>query len=281
MIVIIIKLNRTIKPYFKKFPAGNFGETFSFLERRFMNSNIFKKVMRFGEKESPNLLTTLGVAGVLSTTILAIKATPKALEVIQDEQMSSVKDLMTVDKIKLTWRYYLPTVISGLITTACIISVNNIHVRRHAALGALYSITEGALKEYQQKVIEVVGKKKESDIRDEIAQDKLNTHPLTEDLLLTGIGQHLFYDSLSARYFRSDIESVRRSINTFNADLLQDMYKVLNEFYDEIGIEGTDMGKNMGWDIENGLLDVRFSSKIASSGEPCVVLEYPVSPRFL
>jgi hypothetical protein len=59
------------------------------------------------------------------------------------------------------------------------------------------------------------------------------------------------------------------------------MYKTLNEFYSEIGLDETDMGRNMGWDVENGLLDVHYSALIATTGEPCVVLEYTIQPRFL
>ena len=59
------------------------------------------------------------------------------------------------------------------------------------------------------------------------------------------------------------------------------MFVPLNELYDMLGLEGTEMGRNAGWDVQNGKLDIQFSAKIATDGEPCIVLSYPIEPRYL
>lgn len=249
--------------------------------------NIKNKAIKLGHginKESPTILTGISITGLISTAILAARAAPAAGKIIEeaDAKLNWDEDLTLLEKVKLTWKLYLPAGLVGLSTITCIIGANSIHLRRNAALVGLYTFTEGALKEYQQKVIEVIGDKKDGKIRDEIAQDKLDKNPIDGyNVILTGQGQHLFYDSLSSRYFKSDIETVRKAINDFNVELFKDMYRTLNDFYDELDIEGTEMGRNMGWNVEDGTLEVRFSAKIATSGEPCVVLNYPVQPRFL
>ena len=57
--------------------------------------------------------------------------------------------------------------------------------------------------------------------------------------------------------------------------------KTLNEFYDELGLEGTELGRNMGWTTDYGLLNISFSAKLTQEGQPCIVLDFKVGPRKL
>jgi len=231
-------------------------------------------------KNSPTILTGIGVTGVISTTALAIKGTILAVEVIDDEESYAKRKFTNREKLELVWKLYLPTAASGIITIAAIVGSNHISSKRNAALMSLYSVADSALKEYQDKVIEMFGEKKEAKVRDEIAQDKLDENPV-HDIIITSKGEHLFFDALSGRYFRSDVETVRRVQNDFNELLFNDMFVPLNEFYDMLGLEGTEMGRNTGWDVQKGKLDIKFSAKIAADGEPCIVLGYSIEPRFL
>jgi hypothetical protein len=253
----------------------------------------FKQIGYLVKRESPTIFTGLGVLGVFSTVGLAIKATGPALGLIYQEkhmrafhreEPSTINfDLSAKEILELTWKLYVPTAISGGITIACIVASNRVSLRRNAALMSLYSVSEVALQRYQAEVLELVGKNKAEKIRENVAQRQLNEDPLNdEEVFLTGAGNHLFFDALSGRYFRTDIETVRKSINSFNEELLNDMYSTLNDFYYELGIEGTEMGRNMGWNVdEYRILEVKFTTKIATNGEPCIVLNYPIMPRYL
>ena len=254
-----------------------------------MKDYIYRAQKSFG-KNAPTILAGLSVAGVISTVTLGMKAAPAGHEVLKDERwrrtkMSEVGEIEPItlrERIELTWRIYIPTFLSAGATIGCIIAGNRIHLQRAAALASLYSITEAAFMEYQDKVIEIIGAKKEGDICDEIAQDRLNFDTVEDsNILMTGKGDHLMYDSLSGRYFRSDIETVRKVINDFNEQLLSEMFLPLNDFYDELGLEGTELGRSMGWDVEKGLLSIRFSAKIATNGDPCIVMDYAIEPKFL
>lgn len=249
-----------------------------------MNIKNSLKVLRRGAiRNSPTILTGLGVSGVVTTTILAVRATPKALYLIEEENACRIdydKELLRgTEIVKLTWKLYLPAILSGAATIACIISANNIHLRRNAALVGLYTLTETTLREYQDKVVEMIGKGKEEKVRGEIAQDKLNSNPVDGNtVFLTGNGETLFYDSLSGRYFKSDMEFVRKTVNDFNELLLGEMYQTLNEWYDLLGLEGVEMGKNVGWEANSGLLKLDYSAKLAKS-VPCIVIAYRQLPK--
>lgn len=261
-------------------------------------------------KNSPTILTGVAVAGLITTTMLGIRATPKALTVIDDylwhmyqeedprgdmtfaewlgidEGGYSWKDrvdhLSKKEIIKLTWKLYLPPMAVGLVTIACIIGANRISLRRNAALASLYGITEAAFKEYQTKVVETIGKNKELKVRDDISADRIKKNPPgANEVIFTGKGEVMCYDSLSGRYFKNDIEQIRRAVNELNRNLLSDMFLSLNELYDAIGLSGTKLGDQMGWDIDKGMVEIDFSAQLTENGEPCLVLNYSIEPRFM
>jgi len=245
-------------------------------------------------KNAPNILTALSITGVVSTTVLAITATPVALTAIKQSEIDFYMmygddaEFSQLERLKPGMKFYIPTLISGILTIVCILGANRVSSGRTAALAALYSASETSLKDYQRKVIETFGEKKELKLREDIAEEKLLKNPvMSEDnVILTGRGKHLFFDSLSGRYFYSDVEYIRSKINDFNQAMLNgDMYKSLNEFYHDIGLEATTLGSKMGWDIDH-LLDVDFIAKLTNleyvaEVSPCIVLEYKVTPKYL
>lgn len=258
-----------------------------------MNLSIIEKTTKelssTINKNSPSILTALGVAGLVTSVILAIKATPKAIEIIEREKDwrvdewhqhgAPIEEIEVLDVVELTWKCYLPTFAMMLATSACIIGSNRINLRRNAALASLFTITETALREYQEKVKEQIGEKKEELIRGEIAQDKLDKNPVDEKtVVITGKGNYLCFDSFSGRYFQSDADTLQKAANTFNQKLLRNGWLNINEFYWEIGLEPIEMGDEMGWIAERNLLELKFTSKTAKDNEPCLVVEYRVIP---
>lgn len=269
---------------------------------------VGRKIAGEVSKNSPVILIGLAVTGVVSTVVLGVKATPKALAIIDDEvyeryeksgSQESFPEWLGIKKedgyswsdrtnmlkkkeiVKLTWECYIPTAAVGLATIACIIGAHNIHLRRNAALASLYSLTESAFKEYQAKVVETIGKNKELKVRDDVTADTIKNNPIGDkQVIFTGKGETLFYDQMSGRYFKGDIEKIRRIQNKINKDLISEDFMSLNDLYYELGLSPIKLGEEMGWHLDHGMLEIRFSAQLTENEEPCIALDYELVPRY-
>lgn len=250
------------------------------LNKQVVKSGL-KQVGKFIDTNSPILLTGMGLAGMVTTVIFAVKATPKAEKIIKCEESQVERPLTKVEIVKHTWKCYIPTVAMGAASAACIIGGQTVSLRRNAVLAGLYTLTDNTLKEYQDKVIETVGEKKNNDIVDAMAKDIVEQNQVVEQNVIYAGGEHLCYDPLTGRYFRSDIELINRAVNNLNKSLIDDRYESLNDFYYILGLPEVDpiIGDSVGWNSDR-LLDLGFSSQLASNGEPCVVMRYDVAPKF-
>ena len=132
-------------------------------------SNALKALQKTVKKHSPEILTGIGIAGMTAAAVMAVKATPKALRMVDEKEIRDGKRLTTGEIVKTTWKCYIPPVVTGVCSAACIIGASSISARRNAALVTAYTISETALKEYRDKAVEVVGVKKEQAIRDAVA----------------------------------------------------------------------------------------------------------------
>lgn len=247
-----------------------------------MNSaGIFKQVRNIAKKHSPEILTGIGIAGMVATTIMAVRATPKAILLINEKEVELGTDELTArEVVKVTWKCYIPATIMGVTSIACIVGASSVNARRNAALATAYTISETALKEYKSKVIETIGDKKEQSIRDAIAKDKVEKNPVeNNEIVMTNKGDTLCYDTVSGRYFKSDIDKLKRAENVLNRQMLEDGSVSLNDFYYEIGLDDIKLGDDLGWDTRTGLINLSFSSQLATDGTPCLVLDFSVSPR--
>lgn len=263
-------------------------------------AKFFKGMQTSISKHSPDILIGIGIAGIFSTAILAVRATPKALKLIEAEKRrqnnkliedakkegrencEQVTKLTPIDTVKVSWKCYIPAAISGVTSTACFIGARSIHASRNAALAAAYKISETALQEYQEKVIETIGEKKELAIQEKLDKDRLEKQPVsTSEVIMTKRGTTLCMDYLSGRYFESDIDHIKKAENELNKRMLHDLFGSisLNEFYDELGLDRVGMGDIIGWNVHN-LIDIRIGSGIADDGRPCIVVAHHNAPSY-
>lgn len=245
-------------------------------------SNMFRSIRLVVSKHSPEILTGVGIAGMITTTVLAVKATPKALKLIEEKKKADrVDELTPLDTVKTCWKPYASAAVTGTFSIACLIGANSVNARRNAALATAYKISETALTEYREKVVETFGEKKEQQVRDNVDQARLEKNPVTtSEVIITEKGNTLCYDSISGRYFKSDIESIKRAQNELNRRIITDMYVSLNELYDELDLDHTKVGDDLGWHVNKGLIDIRFGTQIADDGTPCIVVDYQVAPYY-
>lgn len=249
-------------------------------------TKFFKNTGSVLSKHSPEILTGLGIAGMITTTVLAVKATPKALDLIsqaEDEKKDNGSDerLTKTETVKACWKCYIPAAITGTVSIACLVGASSVNAGRNAALATAYKLSETALTEYKEKVIETIGEKKEQTVRDAIAKDKVEKHPVKQqEIVITGKGETLCYDSLFGRYFKSDIDKLKKIENILDRRMRDEMYISLNEFYYEVGLDGVTAGDNIGWNIDRGYIELEFSSQLAADGTPCLVVSFGNPPRY-
>lgn len=241
-------------------------------------SSIAHKAEKIIADNSPLILSGIAVTGAITTAVLAGRASFKAAQVLDREERIAGEQLPPRDKLEMTWHLYIPAVGTGVMTVICIIAANRIGNRRAAAMAAAYSISEKAFSEYKEKVIEKIGENKEQKVRDEIAQDQVNRNPVsTREVIITGNGDVLCYDSITGRYFQSNVESLRKAMNDTNHQIINDMYASLNDFYTRIGLPMTPYASEVGWNADR-LLELQFSTVLSEDGRPCISVNYPLSP---
>ena len=242
-------------------------------------------------KHSPEILMGLGITGMVTTTVLAVKATPKALLLIDNKKHELDVDTLTpVDTVKTTWKCYAPAAISGVISIACLIGSNSVNAKRNAALATAYKLSETAFSDYREKVFETVGEKKERVIRDKVSEEQVKKNPITKtEVVVTGKGQTLCFDPLSHRYFYSSIDKLNRAANKLNYKINTSPFTndgaTLNDFYTEIGLAGTSTGDHLGWNLQTGIIEIYPSAQIVEEGEvhegePCIVLSFINPPQY-
>lgn len=259
--------------------------------------NLLKGVRISFDKHSPEILIGLGIASAITSTVLAVKATPKALNLIEDAKFDKAKiwnkehpdsdkcavseKLTKSEIVKTAWKCYIPAVISGSASIAFLLGSNSVHARRNAALATAYKLSETALTDYKKEVIETIGEEKEKLIRDKVAQKHVDEHPVsTSQVIITGNGKQLCYDALSDRYFESDIQTIRAAVNNINESMLDCRYASLSEFYDELDLRHTSISDDIGWNLDDGQLEISYGSAISDDGRPCITLDYHVAPRY-
>jgi len=244
---------------------------------------FIKKLPALASKHSPTILTGVGIAGMITTTVLAVAETPKAMRMIEDAKKAKGEELTKKEVMKTTWKCYIPDAVTGVASIACLIGSNSVSTRRNAALATAYQIATTDFQKYKEKTLEVIGEKKEKEIHDAIAKDKIEQNPVSNNtVILTGKGQTLCYDAHSDRYFKSDIDRIKRAMNNLNYRMTcgAEMYISLNEFYDEIGLKHTDLGDDLGWQVSNGLIDIHFGAQLTDDEELCVVIEFLTPPEY-
>ena len=243
---------------------------------------IVHKTKRYLTQHSPEILTGIGITGMIATTVLAVKGTPKAMQLIEDAEREKGETLTAAETVKAAWKPYVPSMITGVTSVACLIGATSVSARRTAALAAAYQISETALTEYKEKVIDTIGEKKEQIVREKVAQERIEKDPVSKsEVIITSKGNTLCYDYISKRYFEGDIDQIRKVENRLNKQILHDIcgYVSLNEFYDEINLDRVEYGNDLGWNTDY-LIDLDIGPGMSDDERPCLVIGHHVAPRY-
>lgn len=278
---------------------------------------VISSVGKAVEQKSPAILTGIGIGSFVGCAVLAVKATPKAIQLMDMraqakycellepttppneyetyEEWLDIEDLTVVpprvyfnvltpvEVAKSTWKAYIPAVGLGVVGIVCLIGAARVSSARNAAFAGAASIAEKALYEYQQKVIDILGEDQANEIRDELAKDrvvKIDAADISgnNEAVCSRPGGSWIYDPITDRKWKSDLETVRAAMNDFNHDLIGGVYGTLNDWYYCLGVKGVSIGDDLGW-CSDKLLDIRFAAMVLDNGEPAIVLDYETLPN--
>lgn len=243
--------------------------------------NFINASKQFVKRNGSTILTCLGGAGVIATTVTAVKATPKAIRLLQEAERAKNDELTTLEIVQVAGPSYIPAVLIGAGTLACIFGANILNKRQQAALMSAYALLDNTYKEYQKKVEELYGEGSDREIKNEIAKD----HYDEEDDY--GDGLELFYDEYSQRYFRSTELFVLKAEYDLNRILSESCGAFLNEFYDLLKIDTVDFGNYLGWStcelVESYCacwVDFRHTKVEMEDGMECTIISFMQEPIF-
>ncbi len=241
---------------------------------------------KFVTDNSPTILTAIGAVGLVTTAYLTGKASFRASRLIFEENSKrALKDgdhavyLDRKEEVQLVWKTYILPVLTGSLSVAAIIGANRIGTRRAAAMATAFTLSERALSEYKEKVVEQIGTNKEQKVRNAVAQNKVDNLGSLE-VLNAGGGDQLFMDPYSSRVWESTMEEVKGVINDINFQINNHGYATLSDLYDHLGLDHTRVSSEMGWN-SNQLIDPKFETTMAEyKGQmrSVIVLDFTVAP---
>ena len=243
-------------------------------------NGLLQVTQQFIRKNASTILTCIGGAGVVATSVMAVKATPKAMKLIEAKKEEKGEKLTVLETIETAGMTYVPAAITGVATIACIFGANALNKRQQAALMSAYALLDNSYKEYKKKVTELYGDDADREVRDELAKDKYE-HVEVEET------KRLFYDEFSERYFESTTEDVLRAEYNINRDLSEGGGVFLNEFYEYLGLDTVDYGDYLGWSscelIESTWycwIEFNHRKVVMDDGLECTIISMQFEPTF-
>ena len=248
-----------------------------------------KGLVGFMKRNSATILTIVGSAGVAATAILAATETPKALRLIEEAKEKRGEELTKVEIVKAAASAYIPAVVTGASTIACVVGANSLNKRAQASLASAYALVSSTYSKYKDKVKELCGEETHEKVMSSIAAEKAKDPNIMAytccgayslDFKDAGEETRLFYDSFGDRYFESTISKVLQAEYHLNRNFMLEGVQDLNDFYDFLGLEPTDIGKSVGWSCCDDYYWIDFShyKTELEDGLECYVIDMIFEP---
>lgn|SRR5690606_4665600 len=269
------------------------------------------------KKFSPETLTVIGIASVVTSTVLIARATLKAQPVIADIRLDidSLKNARDEDNAKelnqaIVKRYaagsldlakvYLPGVTLGVAGIGCFLGAHGIMKRRNVALAAAYKVAEGTIAEYKKRLVEELGEEKAEEVTrgivtEETKDEAGKLHKTSRiDAERTSMYARCFAKESSTEWEPEatyNLMFLRSQQAYFNNILHHRGYVYLNEVYKALGFEPSRAGQVVGWKlganqdnhIDFGIYDADSQEKrmFVNGDEKSIWLDFNVSGTIL
>lgn len=256
--------------------------------------DILLRSKNFITKHSPEILTGIGISGMITSTVLAVKATPKALQLLSEaerqkeadniysekEEPKEYEKLTTKEIVKTTWKVYIPSLLYGASGMTCILLANAIHNKRNGALSAAYILSEETFNRYKYNVSKAIGDKKEKEIRKET--DKQIEEQKTNKVIVKSLNTKFkIIDGFSGVEIpgNKSINNIYEIVNKLNRNMNYDNYVEATTWYEELGFKNIPKcAENVGWNLDNGLIEINKESGLDDNDEPVLIINFDKAP---
>lgn len=246
------------------------------------------------KKNKPGILTGMSLGSMTTGTILAVAATPKALEAIEKKKKEEGHEHLTfAQTIAACWKFYIPAVTAELIGIGCGLAALNEQNKRIGSLMTVANAAENGMREmqaYREFVRQKIGPQKEAELYNQAAQQVVDNNPPPKDMhqeLIDGVAPKPACNDISfGRYYYVSYEDVDKAVTRLNHRINTSLegYVSLNDFYEEIGVERIEFGDRVGWSLETGLIEIPPKDELRYAGTPngwpCWILEFRNPPQY-
>lgn len=244
---------------------------------KLVKTGMFKSA-HFMKKNLPTILTIAGAGGAVASVVLAVKATPKAMKLIEERKAREEKEKLTaLETIDACWKEYIFTGVTLTAAVACGLGANFLHLKGQAALLGLYSAQTEMFKAYKKEMSEIVGAEQETEVRKKLVQEKVQNDPRIVNFTPILDGEFPVYDDLSGQIISSTRE--RLELKILQGEKMASDWTGMstNEWMDILGARPMKMGHDNGWNDQTGF-EVSIRT-IEASHMPCYWLDYMIPPK--
>lgn len=238
-----------------------------------MNKFVHRSQL-FLKRNSSTILTCVGAVGVVATSVMAVKATPKAMALLDEARQEKGEKLTKTETIVVAGPAYIPSILVGASTIACIFGANYLNKRHQASLMSAYALLDSSYKDYKNKVREMLGEEGHSEVRNAIAKDIYNESDIEIES-----EKELFYDEFSGQYFQATMEDVLNAEYQINRDIQTQGWATFGDFCDQVGIEDYDDGGVLGWSEGGNFarywqswIDFAHTKAVLDDGLECTII---------
>ena len=245
---------------------------------------LVKHGLHWIRKNASTLLTVCAGGGVVTTTVLAIKATPRAEKSIAAKKQELGKEKLTpAETVKACWKDYIYTGGAMAGTIGCIIGATCVLRADHkAAIAGLSSVMERAvmakekeIANLKEEMVKNLGEEKAEEIQKKI--DEKTPKPASSrdsKSLITYRFDNQFFDATPAKILMIENTILRRLYEGM------EVYISLNEILYEMDLEPDPInGDNMFITYEDGFRIMKGPEEYTKMGMPFTPLWLEVMPH--
>lgn len=214
-------------------------------------NGLANRITKAVSEHGSEIFMIFGITGFCAAIGMSIKATPEAMRALDKQEMRKGEPLTTAETVKTAGKYYILTAATAGASAYCIMHSNRLATKRIAGLTAACQLTEEAFLNYRKATKEAVGEEKEKEICTAARTTGFHNVVSVEqiDMLQCRPGEYPFYDPQRGEVFACNRERIDSAIKIIRLQLESGEldWVSLNDFWAELGLKPTELGKYFGW----------------------------------